>query len=358
MTSLMTPSERLLSRAQVFALPGDAVVALVEALPWPALVVNECGFIAQANPALRESRGIAGPIAGVKLGDRFPEYEAILRGDPWWVTPQEVECARDAGGHVVHERLVVCPMPGGACLVVEDVTRVRELEAVDVQTARLASLGFMLAGASHEISNPLTAIHSMVQLLASNPLAAAPDVQRGLAHVAQNVQRLLEICHRLCGYSRANDEPRGPVALDEAIDESIALLRVSGQLDQVDLVREPDARVTVNGHAGELREVFQNLLLNAAQAMEGSGRLLVRTSVREDGLASVAIHDSGPGIPASVLPRLFEPFFTTRRNGKGTGLGLAISRELVQQHGGRIRVENDATRGAWFFVELPLAPSP
>ena len=353
MSSLMPPSERLLSRAQAFALPGDAVVSLVEALPWPALVVNECGFIAQVNAALRESRGIASSVQGAKLGDRFPEYESVLRGDPWWITPQEVESCRDADGRVVHERLVVRPMEGGACLVVEDVTRLRELEAVDVQTARLASLGFMLAGACHEISNPLTAIHSMVQLLASNPLAAAPDVQRGLAHVGQNVQRLLEICQRLCGYSRADQDPARPFTLDEALDESVLLLRQAGQLDQVELVRETNANAVVTGQVGELCEVFQNLLLNAVQAMEGRGRLAIKVSATE-GKAQVAIHDSGPGIPDAVMARLFEPFFTTKRNGKGTGLGLAISREIVQQHGGSMRVRNDAVRGACFVVELPL----
>lgn len=358
MTQLLTPvSERRLGQQPAYALPGDAATALVEALPWPALIVDECGFLACANAALRGAHGIASPLAGTRLEDRFPEYAAALRGSPWWLLSQEAQVARVVNGHVRHERLVVRPMPGGACVIVEDITRVQELEAVDAQTARLASLGFMLAGACHEISNPLAAIYSMVQLLGSNPQAAAPDVQRGLAHIGQNVHRLLEVCQRLCGYSRATQEPPRPFALDEALDESILLLRQSGQLDAIELVREADAKAVVLGHAGEMREVFQNLLLNAVQAMEGRGRLAVATSTVE-GKAHVAIHDSGPGVPEAVLPRLFEPFFTTKRNGKGTGLGLAISREIVQQHGGNILVKNDAVRGAWFIVEIPLQRKP
>lgn len=354
MTHLLTPvSERRPAQQASYTLPGDAVTALVEGLPWPALIVDECGFVACANGALRSAHGIVSPLAGTRLEDRFAEYAAALRGSPWWLVSQEAQVARVVNGHVRHERLVVRPMPGGACVIVEDLTRLQELEAVDAQTARLASLGFMLAGACHEISNPLAAIYSMVQLLGSNPQAAAPDVQRGLAHIGQNVHRLLEVCQRLCGYSRATQEPPRPFPLDEALDESILLLRQSGQLDAIELVREADTKVVVLGHVGEMREVFQNLLLNAVQAMEGRGRLAVTTSAVE-GKAHVTIHDSGPGIPDAVLPRLFEPFFTTKRNGKGTGLGLAISRELVQHHGGNIFVKKGAMGGACFIVDIPL----
>lgn len=346
--------QRLLSEGAVFVLPGDALGSLVETLPWPALVVDECGFIVQANAALREFRAIDGALAGAKLGERFSEYEAALSGDPWWNKPQEAQASRVSDGRVVHERLVVRPMTGGACLFIEDVTRLRELETVDAQTARLASLGFMLAGACHEISNPLTAVYSMVQLLGNNPQAAAPDVQRGLAHIGHNVHRLLEVCQRLCGYSRATAEPAATFAIDEAIEESILLLRQSGQLDRIELACEPEPRAVVAGHVGEMREVFQNLLINAVQAMDGAGRLHVRTRIRDGGRVHVAVQDSGPGIPEPVLARLFEPFFTTKRNGKGTGLGLALSREIVQQHGGRILARSAAEGGACFEVELPL----
>jgi len=343
----------LVSEGAIFVLPGDAVASLVESLPWPALVVDECGFIVQANAALRENRATHGTLAGARLGDRHPEYEAALGGGSWWTQAQEVHASRLHDNRVVHERLVVRPMTGGACLFIEDVTRLRELEAVDAQTARLASLGFMLAGACHAISNPLAAVYSMVQLLGNNPQAAAPDVQRGLAHIGHNVHRLLEVCQRLCGYSRATSEPAATFAVDEAIEESVLLLRQSGQLDRIELLRDAEPRAVVKGHVGELREVFQNLLLNAVQEMDGSGRLHVRTRVLDGGTVQVAIQDSGPGIAGAALERLFEPFFTTKRNGKGTGLGLALSREIVQQHGGRILARNGPDGGACFEVELP-----
>jgi len=107
------------------------------------------------------------------------------------------------------------------------------------------------------------------------------------------------------------------------------------------------------GNQGQLQEVFYNIFLNAIQAMDGQGRLFVRTHRPAPRQIEVAIHDSGPGIAPRFLGRLFDPFFTTKPAGKGTGLGLSISNEITQEHGGHIRVENDVARGAWFYVRLP-----
>ncbi len=348
--------EERIARPPEFALIGEPVMALVNALPWPAVAVDEIGFVVLVNAAMRAHRPHDAERAPRTLAERFPEYHAALRGNPRWLTPQEAGVERETQAGCVHERVVVRPIPGGACLIVEDLTRLRALETADAQTARLAALGFMLAGASHELSNPLAAIYSMVQLLRGNP-RADPEIEKGLAHIGHNVQRLLEISQRLCGFARVGDEPRTVFPVDESVEESIVLLRQSGQLDDVALVRQSDPDALVIGDAGRLREVFHNIVLNAIQAMEGHGRLLVRTSRRVQEV-EVAVHDSGPGVPERSITRLFEPFFTTKRSGRGTGLGLTISQEIVHQHGGRIRVENDPVRGAWFFVVLPLAAQP
>lgn len=345
----------LLAQAREFQLLGEPIMSLLQGLPWPAILVDECGFVILVNAAMREHRRSDDPGGPSALRDRFPEYHAALRGNPPWLRPQEANVTRESEGRVVHERLIVRAMPGGACILVEDLTRTRELEATDAQTARLASLGFMLAGACHEISNPLAAIYSMVQLLRANPQADRPEVQKGLAHIGHNVHRLLEISQRLSGFSRVGDEPRAVFPVDESVEESLVLLRQCDLLDEVEVVREFDPEAHVLGNPGQLREVFHNIILNALQAMQGRGRLLVRTSRPAPGELEVGVHDSGPGVPPKSLARIFEPFFTTKPNGKGTGLGLSISNEIVHQHGGRIRVENDPQGGAWFFVALPLA---
>ena len=335
--------------------PCDAVMSFIDALPWAAVALDECGLIVRVNRAMREHRGLGEEPCVGSLRDRFPEYHAALGGDRAWAVPNETEIRREGESGEVHERLIVRRTPGGACIFVEDVTRLRELQAADAQTARLASMGFLLAGACHEMSNPLAAVYSMVQLLRADPQADLPDVQKGLAHIAHNVHRMLEISQRLSGFSRVEREPGAVFAVDEAVEESLLLLRQSGQLDEIELVREADPAACVAGHQGELREVFHNILLNAVQAMDGRGRLEVRTARPVRGEVEVSIRDSGSGIAPKSLPRIFEPFFTTKPHGKGTGLGLSISRELVHHNGGRIRVENDAVRGACFFVDLPLA---
>lgn len=333
---------------------AQPIVDFVERLPWPAIVVDDAGRVIRVNAAMRAYR--AKPASGYgSLRDDFPEYWKELRGDPPWLTAQTAAIRRDGDRGPVQERLSVVAMPGGACLVVEDVSRLRQLEVADVQTARLASLGFMLAGACHELSNPLAALYSMVQILRASPKAQSEDVQKGLANVEHNVHRLLEISRRLVGFSRVDDAPRIVFPVDESVDEALVVLRQSGQLDEVDVVRETDPNAIVVGNQGQLEEVFYNVLLNAVQAMDGRGRLVIRTSQPSSQDVEVAIKDNGPGIPPKALARLFEPFFTTKPNGKGTGLGLPICNEIVSEHGGRVRVENDKDGGACFFIRLPAA---
>lgn len=332
-----------------------ALRPFLEQLPWAVIAVDKLGQVVFVNQALRLRRGVGQSAWHGTLEALFPEYHAALRGVVPWLTPQEAEITRDAAsGEVVHERIVVRRLPMGACLLIDDQTRLRELEAMDVQTARLASLGFMLAGACHEVSNPLAAVYSMVQILRQQDRQASPETfEKGLASIAANVKRLLDISRRLVGFSRVDDEPRMHFRVDESVDEALVVLRQSLDLEQVALERHGDPEAMMLGNPGQMQEVFYNILLNAIQAMEGRGRLLVRTQRRAPEQIEVAIHDDGPGIAPRFLERLFEPFFTTKPMGKGTGLGLSISNEIVQEHGGSIEVENDISRGAWFYVRLP-----
>jgi len=223
----------------------------------------------------------------------------------------------------------------------------------DAQTQRLAALGFMLAGVCHEISNPLAAIHSMLQILQSKRGVSAQTLEKGLASIASNIDRVLAISRKLGDFSRVGAEAPSPVALDAAMDAAAALLRHSEQARQVELDYR-GAGATVLAGRGQLEQVLFNILLNAAQAMRGKGRIEARTEPRGDGKVLLSLRDSGPGIPAEHLGRLFDPFFTTKAPGEGTGLGLAISYEIVQELGGTIRAFNHPEGGACFELALPL----
>jgi len=228
--------------------------------------------------------------------------------------------------------------------------RPEEGRPTDAQTQRLASLGFMLASVCHELSNPLAAIHSMLQILQSKRGVTPETMEKGLASLSQNVARVLAITRKLGDFSRVGaDEPQ-PVAVDAAMEAAVWLLHHSEQAPRVtvDYRGAPGARVTAR--AGQLEQIFINVLLNAAQA--GASRIEVQTEILP-GRGRVSVADDGPGIPAEHLERIFDPFFTTKAPGAGTGLGLAICYEIVHEMGGAIRASNRAGGGARFDIELP-----
>jgi len=224
----------------------------------------------------------------------------------------------------------------------------------DAQTQRLASLGFMLAGVCHEVSNPLSAIHSMVQILQSKRGVTPETMEKGLASIASNIARVLAITRKLGDFSRVTGEAPAPVAVDAAVEAAISLLRHSpvGSALDADYRGQPGAAVLAR--PGELEQVVFNIVLNAAQAMKGAGRMTAESRLGPDETVVLSVRDTGPGIPPEHLARVFEPFFTTKRPGDGTGLGLAIGYEIAHELGGTIRASNSTDGGACFEIVLPL----
>jgi len=220
----------------------------------------------------------------------------------------------------------------------------------DAQTQRLASLGFMLAGVCHEVSNPLSAIYSMVQILQSKRGVSPETMEKGLASIATNIARVLAITRKLGDFSRVTGEP-GPVVLDAAVDAAASLLRHSPCGAALDLTYRgaPEARVLAR--AGEIEQILFNILLNAAQAMAGAGRIEIEAKAGDP--VRLTVRDTGPGIAEEILARIFEPFFSTKQPGEGTGLGLSIASEIAHELGGTIRASNSSAGGASFEITLP-----
>jgi C4-dicarboxylate-specific signal transduction histidine kinase len=233
-----------------------------------------------------------------------------------------------------------------------------EKETVNAQMQRLASLGFMVAGVCHEVSNPLAAIHSMLQILQSKRGVTPETLEKGLASISLNVARVLAITRRLGDFSRVGSDAPAPVAVDSAVEEAIALLRHSSCAAGVRVEYGGAPGTAVLARAGNLQQVVFNILLNAAQAMDGEGVIDARAQKTDGRTLALSLRDSGPGIPGEHLARVFEPFFTTKQAGEGTGLGLAISYEIVQELGGTIRAFNHPEGGACFELLLPLYEGP
>ncbi len=245
--------------------------------------------------------------------------------------------------------------------------RVRELLATQaqlVQAAKLSAVGQLVSGVAHELNNPLSVVIGYGQLLLSR---GVPDeAVRPIEAIVAQGARMAKIVQSLMLFSRQREPKRRPVDLGEVIQQILALRDTQLAVASIRLETELDATVPpVQGDPHQLRQVFLNLVLNAEQAILGSGVgarragdcIRVSTSTRAEGdrtwvIAQVA--DNGPGIPAQVLPRIFEPFFTTKRIGQGVGLGLSVSYGIVEQHGGRLSVESRPGRSV-FTLELPAA---
>ena len=232
-----------------------------------------------------------------------------------------------------------------------------------VRSEKLASIGQLVAGIAHEINNPVNAIVNTVGPLeqaiddidSSDPVTrgeAARDVREMVRVVQRGAHRTKAIVGALHNYSRTDDENVVDFDIDRSIDDSLELLR--HLLKDKTVTKHYGDVGRVRGHAGQVNQIFMNLLTNAAQALSGraDATITVETTGTADGV-EVRIRDNGQGIPPEVLPRIWDPFFTTKDVGEGTGLGLSIVHELVERHGGTIECQTTVGAGTTFTVKLP-----
>jgi signal transduction histidine kinase len=232
-----------------------------------------------------------------------------------------------------------------------------------VRSEKLASIGQLVAGIAHEINNPVNAIVNTVGPLeeaigeidsADEAVRseAARDVREMVKVVQRGAQRTKAIVTALHNYSRTDDESVVDFDVDRSIDDSLELLR--HLLKDKTVTKRYGEVGRVRGHAGQVNQVFMNLLTNAAQAVSGKDDATITIETSGDAsTVEVKIKDNGGGIPPEVLPRIWDPFFTTKDVGEGTGLGLSIVHELVERHGGTIECDTKVGVGTAFVVKLP-----
>jgi PAS domain S-box-containing protein len=248
----------------------------------------------------------------------------------------------------------------GVVLSGRDVTDLKRLEEQLIQAEKLAAMGQMLAGVAHELNNPLTAILGVTELLRERP-AADEASKRQLELTHRQARRAARIVQNLLEFSRPASPQKRPLDVNNLIERTLQLHEHSLRRNAIEVDFHPQPGLPgVIGDANQLIQVFLNLVTNAEQAIReirDSGRLQIRLGRTADRV-SLAFQDDGVGIRPEMLPRIFDPFYTTKRPGGGTGLGLSICMSIIREHSGTIEAASLPAGGSAFTVYLPCAPAP
>ena len=326
----------------IFGYPSDSAASIVKPFDVERFVDP------QARAALVDRLAADGTITDYllrlrRVDDTLVWVEVTGRADP-----------PDANGGVRLEALV------------RDVSERRKLDDETrslhhqlLQAEKMAALGQTISGVAHELNNPLATILSWAERLSQRQQLDG-TIRRGLDIIHGEAERASRIVRNLLTFARKRQTTRMMVDVNQVIRETLALRAYEQRVSNVDVIVALAAglpQVFADGH--QVQQVLLNLIINAEQAMitaSGRGVLVVRTwhdSPRD--AVIIEVNDDGPGIPETVQPKIFDPFFTTKEVGQGTGLGLTVAYAIVQEHGGRLRLESRAEEGASFYVELPVA---
>ena len=251
-------------------------------------------------------------------------------------------------------------------------TRTRELRVAEAEAARgekLASVGLLAAGIAHELNNPLTGILTFSTLIRKGFADGSPQAE-DLDLVIRETKRCAAIIRRLLDFAREKAPEKKFADLNQVIEDTVRIVERPASFRDIQITTELDRQLPpVWIDADLIQQVIMNMLVNAQQAIEGEGRIVVRTrrcpqprrsepGVEPVPMAELSIADTGCGIPEKNLRHIFDPFFTSKEVGKGTGLGLSVSHGIVRAHGGSIEVESRVGEGSTFRVCLPFNPRP
>jgi PAS domain S-box-containing protein len=340
--------------------------SIVTAAPFLIALMDSNGVILEVNPkSLRElrrqgfsSRKVIGlnllqtPVVPEELRRLLEEClekgEAVSREKISVVLPRGTEVFR-VHALPLHGR----SFPGGELLIIgEMITSYHQLMDEAETTERLAAIGRVAASLAHEINNPLQALRSHLELIRSYPLSDE-EREQSFRILEREVERLDETTRRVLGFARPAPDILQPVSITGVLEQALALSQNYLHNQQVEILTDMSQSLPpVLAAPGQLIQVFLNIILNAAHAMQGKGRLEVRTRSL-GGRVEIVFTNNGPPIAAEYLARIFDPFFTTRP--EGTGLGLSISHAILQRHNGTIQAANlPHRRGVAFTITLPF----
>jgi signal transduction histidine kinase len=227
----------------------------------------------------------------------------------------------------------------------------QELRAQLTQADKLATLGTFAAQIAHDLKNPLYCIREFAQFIEEEH--DSDRIKEYSQEILKADQYLTSIVDGLTAYTRSTCSEPESIRLPELLDQAVKMSRFATTSNAVEVVCDYQPVPPIRADASEMLQIFVNIITNAVQAMNGQGRLMLGVKVEEEKVV-ISIRDTGPGISAALLPKIFTPFFTTKERGVGTGLGLSIVQTLVKKYGGEIEVESEEGKGAAFTIRFPL----
>ncbi|MFQ5504180.1 MAG: nitrogen regulation protein NR(II) [Planctomycetota bacterium] len=247
--------------------------------------------------------------------------------------------------------------------IAREITQQKEEQAQLLRASQLAAIGELASNIAHEINNPISILSAKARLLLSDcPDQIPPKVAEDLGKIVRISDRVARIAQGLLHYARPSSGNKTELDLKDPIGKALDFARQKvGAANIAFHARMEQELPLVSGNAHELEQVFLNLFLNAIAAMPDGGELRVSTctvgnETNGETHVSATVEDTGPGIDPTIQDRVFEPFFTRKKEGAGTGLGLSICLGIIEGHGGRIELDSEPGRGARFTVCLPVAP--
>jgi len=233
--------------------------------------------------------------------------------------------------------------------------KLEETQIQLIQSEKLAGIGQLAAGVAHELNNPLSAVMGFSQLLLEDKTLTTLQ-KKDVETIYIQSQRCRTIIQNLLQFSRREEPRMEALDLIPSLQAVINLVKYDFSTSGIELIQEvPHSLPMIFGDSNQLQQVFLNLITNARQAMEGRSKssLVITVERKEDDLC-IRFKDNGPGISPKIQGKIFDPFFTTKSAGKGTGLGLSICHGIVEQHHGRLYIENSSDAGTTFVLELPV----
>ena len=351
-------------------LPEDRLVLhrqMIESLPSPILVCDTDGTIVEHNVAAAEFfREVLSPrrtpsLVGCEARDCFPDFSSTLQPLFARAIGKRRTCHLDEVrlfGVREPDRcvsLTIQPIifDGDALYLMVslvDVTQAVLLRENQQNFQRMESVGALAGGLAHDVNNILFAIGGHASLLRERT-DMTPDAIEELDRIEAAIARARGLTEKLLTFARGGCPQRVPVSVNEVVLDTVRMLSASlGRGIEVELSLDPQQPLVLADNGG-LQQVVMNFCVNARDAMEGRGRLRIRTA-RSESCVTLEVEDTGPGIAEDIRPRIFEPFFTTKKEG-GTGLGLSVVYGLVKNFGGSVVAGGTPLGGARFTVRLP-----